>query len=152
MRTAFFAGSFDPFTLGHKDIADRGLALFDRLIIGIGYNEHKASARRSPEERLRAIEAIYAGDERVTVMLYTGLTAEVARKAGACCLLRGVRDTRDFEYEKSIADTNRCMFGLDTVLLFCDPAVSFVSASMVRELENNGCDVSRFIPCPKEKD
>ncbi len=145
MRTTFFAGSFDPFTLGHKDIADRALAMFDRLVIGIGYNEHKAG-RRSLPERIAAIERIYEGDSRVSVVPYTGLTATAAADAGACCLIRGVRDTRDFEYEKAIAEVNRRLFGIETVLLFADPSLSFVSSSMVAELEHHGYDVSQFLP------
>lgn len=145
MSTLFFAGSFDPFTIGHKDIAERGLAQSGRVIIGVGYNCAKRS-RRSVEERVAHIREVFAGVDGIEVVSYTGLTAVAASEHGADAMLRGVRDSRDFDYERTIADVNRSMFGIDTVLLFADPQLASVSSSMVNELSDNGCDVSRFIP------
>lgn len=144
-HTTFFAGSFDPFTIGHRDIVERALSMFGHVVIGVGYNINK-EGHRSVEDRVEAIRGVFEDDDRITVTAYTGLTAEAARRAGAHSLLRGVRDTRDFEYERTMADVNRRLFGLDTVLLIADPTLASVSSSMVRELEANGCDVSRFLP------
>lgn len=146
MKTLFFAGSFDPFTIGHADIVKRALQLADRVIIGLGYNCHKATGHESLEKRIETIERLYAADARVTVVSYSGLTATAANELGATAILRGVRDTRDFEYERTIADVNRRMFCLETILLFADPALASVSSSMVNELLSNGCDVSSLLP------
>ncbi len=144
-HTTFFAGSFDPFTIGHRDIVERALTMFGRVVIGVGYNIKK-QGHRPVEERVEAIRRVFEDDDRIVVTSYSGLTAEAARAAGAHSLLRGVRDIRDFEFERTMADVNRRLFGIDTVLLVADPTLSSVSSSMVRELEANGCDVSRFLP------
>lgn len=145
MRTAVFPGSFDPFTIGHKDIADRALRIFDRLVIGIGYNIHK-SAEDSISARVKNIEALYADDERVSVEAYTGLTVEFARRHGAGFIVRGLREVKDFEYERNLADTNAAISEIETVFLTARPELGFVSSSMVRELIANGYDASRFLP------
>ncbi len=145
MRTAVFPGSFDPFTIGHKDIADRALRIFDRLIIGIGYNIHKASAD-TIAERVESIQAIYEDDERVTVEAYTGLTVDFAHSHGADFIVRGLREVKDFEYERNLADTNAAISDIETVFLTARPELGFVSSSMVRELIANGYDASRFLP------
>ncbi len=144
MSTAVFAGSFDPFTVGHADIVERGLHVFDNIIIGIGYNEHK-SGSSSCDNRRQAIERLYAGEPRVKVLVYTGLTVEFVRRCGADVLLRGARGSADFEYERNLADTNRAVAGVETVILVARPEFAFVSSSMVRELMHNGFDVSRFV-------
>ncbi|MDE6741070.1 MAG: pantetheine-phosphate adenylyltransferase [Muribaculaceae bacterium] len=149
MKTAVFPGSFDPFTIGHKDIADRALMIFDRLIIGIGYNIHKC-AGDSISARVQEIEAIYAGDHRVSVEPYTGLTVDFAREHGAGFIVRGLREVKDFEYERNLADTNAAISHIETVFLTSRPELGFISSSMVRELRANGYDASRFIP--KRKD
>ena len=145
MRTAVFPGSFDPFTIGHKDIADRALRIFDRLVIAIGYNINKASAD-SIADRVKAIEAVYAGDPRVAVEAYTGLTVDFARLHGAGFIVRGLREVKDFEYERNLADTNAAISDIETVFLTARPELGFVSSSMVRELTAHGYDSSRFIP------
>lgn len=145
MKTALFAGSFDPFTIGHKDIADRGLRIFDRLVIGVGVSEHK-KGEWPVERRIAAINEIYGGDMRVVVEAYSGLTVDFARHCGAEFLLRGVRSVSDFEAERQLADVNRHIAGIDTVILFSRPDLSFVSSSMVRELRHNGYDISRYLP------
>ena len=145
MRTAVFPGSFDPFTIGHKDIADRALRIFDRLVIAIGYNIHKATAD-SIADRMKAIEDVYAGDPRVAVEAYTGLTVDFARLHGAGFIVRGLREVKDFEYERNLADTNAAISDIETVFLTARPELGFVSSSMVRELTAHGYDASRFIP------
>ena len=142
---AFYAGSFDPFTIGHKYIADRALEMFGELIIGIGYNEKKQN-EFSTEERILKIKRIYGGNERVTVFAYSGLTAEVAKENGARLLVRGVRNGVDFEKEKELADINLKVFAIPTVFIPSDPNLSYISSSMVRELKHFGEDVARFLP------
>lgn len=150
MRTAVFPGSFDPFTIGHKDIADRALRMFDRLIIGIGYNIHKHTAD-AMESRVKDIENLYADDPRVSVEAYTGLTVDFARRHGAGFIVRGLREVKDFEYERNLADTNAAISDIETVFLTARPEFGFVSSSMVRELASNGYDPSRFLP-KKQRD
>lgn len=141
---ALFAGSFDPFTIGHASIVERGLSMFDEIIIGVGYNEHKPG-EWTPEERVKAIAEYFKDQPRVNVEAYTGLTALFARKTESGVLLRAVRSVQDFEYERNLAEANREVFGLDTVILYSDPKFSFVSSSLVRELIHNGFDASRYI-------
>lgn len=141
---ALFAGSFDPFTIGHCSIVERALKMFDHIVIGIGFNEHKPG-EWSVAQRLRAIRDFYAYNSNVTVEAYSGLTATFAKEIEAGVLLRGVRSTIDFEYERNLADTNRKLFGIDTVLLISEPDLAFVSSSMVRELLHNGVDASEYI-------
>ncbi|MDE7409626.1 MAG: pantetheine-phosphate adenylyltransferase [Muribaculaceae bacterium] len=145
MKTAVFPGSFDPFTIGHKDIADRALRIFDRLIIGIGYNINK-TAGEDIAARAKAIETVFAGEDRVSVEAYTGLTVDFARRHGARFIVRGLREVKDFEYERNLADTNAAISDIETVFLTARPEYGFISSSMVRELTANGYDASRFIP------
>ncbi len=149
MRTAVFPGSFDPFTIGHKDIADRALKIFDRLIIGIGYNIKKTPAD-SIAARVKDIKDIYADDDRVRVEAYTGLTVDFASRHGAAFIVRGLREVKDFEYERNLADTNAAISDIETLFLTARPELGFISSSMVRELTANGYDASRFIPKKKE--
>lgn len=151
MRTALFAGSFDPFTVGHQSIVDRALPLFDKIVIAIGTNSSK-SPRRPVEERLRDIRDLYGGDSRVEVTTYTGLTVDAARQLGASFLLRGVRSVADFEYERTLADINRNISGIESVLLYALPQYGSVSSSIVRELESYGVDVSEYLPKRKEQE
>ncbi len=145
MKTAIFPGSFDPFTIGHKDIADRALRIFDRLVIGVGYNENKSSFS-DVKERVEAICRIYQSDPRVTVEEYAGLTIEFARRHDAGFIVRGLREVKDFEYERNLADTNSSISDIETVFLVARPELGFISSSMVRELKRNGYDPSRFLP------
>ena len=141
---AFFPGSFDPFTIGHKDIADRALAMFDKLVIAIGYNENKKGLL-SPEERKARIESVYKDNPRVEVILYNTLTADLAKELGAT-IIKGVRSVKDFEYERDQAETNRKLTGVETLLLCSSPEVSAISSTLVRELMHFGKDVSPFLP------
>lgn len=145
MRTAIFPGSFDPFTIGHKDITDRALKIFERVIIGVGYNENKSSFT-DVKERVKTIEKVYKSDPRVSVEAYKGLTVDFARQNDARYIIRGLREVKDFEYERNLADTNAAISEIETVFLVARPELGFVSSSMVRELARNGFDISRFIP------
>lgn len=145
MKTAIFPGSFDPFTIGHKDITDRALRIFDRVVIGVGYNENKSSFL-NVKDRVAAIESIYKNDPRVEVEQYTGLTVEFARRHDARFIIRGLREVKDFEYERNLADTNSAISEIETVFLVARPELGYVSSSMVRELSRNGYDTSRFLP------
>ncbi len=141
---ALFAGSFDPFTIGHEAIVAQALKIFDQIVIGIGYNEMKPG-EWSVAQRLRAIQDLYKNEPRVKVEAYSGLTAIFMREVGADALLRGVRSVKDFEYERNLADINRATFGAETVVIFSEPRFSFVSSSMIRELIHNGFDPSKYI-------
>lgn len=145
MRIALFAGTFDPFTIGHKSIVDRGLRLFDKIIIAVGINADKPSGTPIAQ-RLEAIRQAFAPDAPIEVVSYTGLTADTARQYGATALLRGVRTVADFEYERTLADINLKVLGIDTVMLTALPELSMVSSSMVRDLHRHGYDISQFLP------
>lgn len=145
MKTAIFPGSFDPFTLGHKDIADRALAIFDCVVIGVGFNENK-SGFSDVKDRVEAIKAVYSDEPRVKVESYSGLTIEFARRHDARFIIRGLREVKDFEYERNLADTNSAISDIETVFLVARPELGFISSSMVRELYRNGYDASRFLP------
>lgn len=147
MRKAVFPGSFDPFTIGHKDIADRALEMFDALIIGIGYNISKPGME-SVEDRVNRIKSLYAHNPKVEVEPYTGLTVDFAKKHDAKFIVRGLREVKDFEYERNLADTNSAISDIETVFLIARPELGFVSSSMVRELIANHYDASMFLPKP----
>ena len=143
MKRALFAGSFNPFTIGHADIVKRGLELFDEVVIAIGDNQDKPSA--DIDERLAAIRSIYKDESRVRVEVYHSLTVDFVREVGACVLLRGVRSVADFEYERQMADANRALAGIETVVLFTKPELSYISSSLVRDLKKHGADVSALV-------
>ena len=145
-RIALFPGSFDPFTKGHEDIVLRGLNLFDEIIVTIGYNSNKS--RYFPvEEMVGKIEATFADFDSVSVKVYNELTAEYAKKFDAKFLLRGLRNTTDFEYENSIAQVNRHLNKeLETVFLITSPEFASVSSSIIREVHKYGGNVTDFIP------
>lgn len=144
-KTALFAGTFDPYTRGHHALVGRALALFDTVVIAVGRNLDK-KCMFSIEERVAAIEKLYAGNGRVKVAVYDTLTMDFAQSVGATALLRGVRSVKDFEYERDIADINLRLGGIDTVLLVSEPEYASVSSSVVRELMKYGKDVSELLP------
>lgn len=144
-RIAIFPGSFDPFTLGHHSIVERGLNLFDKIIIAIGYNEQK-QVSDNIDKRVSVIKEIYAGNNNVEVISYSGLTVECAKRHNARFILRGVRNFIDFEYERNLAEINRKVGNIETILLFTLPEHGAISSSMVRELQHNGVDVRDFLP------
>lgn len=149
MRTAIFPGSFDPFTVGHASVVERGLPLFDRIVIGVGVNDSKRSLY-TPAERVEAIRRIYAAEERIKVVSYDDLTIDLARREGAQFILRGLRSVKDFEYERDIAAMNKHLSGVETVLMFTESQYSAISSSVVRELISYGKDVSPFLPATTE--
>ena len=142
---AFYAGSFDPFTIGHLSIAKRALEIFGELIIAVGFNESKRN-ERTVEERILHIQKIFSETPNVTVFAYEGLTAEVARENGAGVLVRGVRNSIDFEKEKDLADINLEVFDMPTIMIPAEPSLSYISSSMVRELSHFGKDISKYLP------
>lgn len=145
MQKVLFPGSFDPFTLGHADIVKRALGLFDEVVVAVGYNEQKAGWM-PVEERVDAIKRLYAEEPRVTVESYTGLTVDFARERGITTIIRGVRTTADFEFEVQLADVNRQLTGIETIMLPASPQLASISSSIVRELVHFGHDVSAFLP------
>lgn len=149
MRTVIFPGSFNPFTIGHADIVERALRLFDRVVVAIGYNEQKGN-KADVEERLNTIRSLYAQESRVEVISYSGLTVDAARQCGATAILRSVRSIKDYEYELQMADVNRQLTGIDTVVLFARPELASISSSVVRELQHFGQDITRFLPNMKK--
>lgn len=147
-KIAIFPGSFDPFTIGHASIVERGLPLFDEIVIGVGFNANKRSLL-SPEERVEAIRNLYTNEPRIRVVAYNDLTIDLARREGANYILRGLRSVKDFEYERDIANINNRLAGVETVLLFTEPQFSDISSSVVRELIAFGKDVTDFLPKKK---
>ena len=145
MKIAIFPGSFDPFTVGHASIVDRGLPMFDRIVIGVGVNDKKRSFY-TPEQRVEAIQKVYACEPRIKVVSYSDLTIDLARREGATFILRGLRSVKDFEYERDIAAMNKRLAGVETVMLFTEAQYSDISSSVVRELIAYGKDVSAFLP------
>jgi len=145
MKRALFPGSFDPFTVGHLDIVERGIKIFDEIVVGIGINSEK-KYMFSLEERLAFIEACFENESRVRVSTYKGLTINFCKEIDADFILRGVRNNGDFEFEKAIARTNRHMSKIETVFLLTSAETSYISSSIVREIIRNNGDYSTFIP------
>lgn len=147
-RIALFPGTFDPITLGHVDIINRALPLFDKVIIGIGRNSNKAPMF-SDEQRIGWIEEIYRDNSKISTILYEGLTVDCCRKVGANFIVRGIRYVNDFEYEKAIADMNRSLDeNIETVFLTCLPQYTSVASTLVRDVIRNGGDARPFLPEP----
>lgn len=144
MKRALFPGSFRPFTRGHADIVERALALFDEVVIAVGVNVEKPAAVL--DALVEPVRRLYDGNPRVRVEAFTGLTATFAEQCGACCIVRGVRSFKDFEYERDMADVNRQLSGVETVILFSKPELSAVSSSIVRELAAYGADITPYLP------
>ena len=145
-RICLFPGTFDPVTLGHIDIIDRALPLFDKFVIGIGRNVNKAPMF-SEEQRLKWLKEIYKDNLKVEAVFYDGLTVECCKSVGANFILRGIRYVNDFEYEKAIADMNRSLEGhIETIFLTCLPQFTSVASTLVRDVLRNGGNVSQFLP------
>jgi len=147
-RIALFPGTFDPFTNGHLDVVRRGTVLFDEVIIALGNNSSKT--RYLPvEQMLELITDVFQDEPRVQVQAYKGLTADFAREVGARFLLRGLRNTTDFEYENTIAQANRHVNpALETVFLITSPALAAISSTIIREIHRFGGNVNDFVPFP----
>ena len=149
MSIAIFPGTFDPFTIGHDALVRRALGVTDELYIAIGINTEKRTML-TLEERLERIAALYKDEPRIHVVSYEGLTTDFAQSIGAKFIIRGVRSAIDFEYERNIADVNRMLTGIDTILLISEPEYAAISSSMVRELVHFGKDISKYLPTPPE--
>ena len=145
MRTAIFPGTFDPFTIGHDALVHRALGIVDELYIAIGVNTEKRTML-SLEERVGRITVLYKDEPRVHVVSYEGLTTDFAQTIGAQFIIRGVRSAIDFEYERNIADINRLLTNIDTLILISEPQYASISSSMVRELAHFGKNVDPYLP------
>lgn len=145
-RIALFPGTFDPITIGHLDIINRALPLFDKLYIGIGRNANKTSMF-SEQQRLQWIKDIFRNSDKVSAVVYEGLTVECCKKISANFILRGIRYVNDFEYEKAIADMNRSLANdIETVFLTCLPQYTSVASTLIRDVLRNNGDATRFLP------
>lgn len=145
MRRAIFPGTFDPFTIGHYSVVQRALTFMDEVVIGIGINENKKTWFPT-EKRVEMIEQLFADEPRVKVDSYDSLTIDFAKAKEAQFIVRGIRTVHDFEYEETIADINRKLAGIETILLFTEPELTSISSTIVRELLQFGKDVTPFLP------
>lgn len=143
-KVAFFAGSFNPFTVGHLSIVERLAPLFDKVIVAVGCNWSKNE--QDSDQVVDKIKESVGNIPNVTVISYSGLTVDAAKAYHATVLVRGVRDVADYEKEKTMADVNRAIGNMETLLMFALPQYSFISSSLVRELEHYGSDVSSMLP------
>lgn len=144
-RIAIFPGTFDPFTIGHMSLVERALNMLDEIVIAIGVNEAK-SQYFSVDERVRMLEDLFRSNPRVKVLSYNCLTVDLARQCHTGFILRGIRSVNDFEYEKTIADVNRKISGVETLVLFTEPEHTHISSTIVRELLRYGRSVDEFLP------
>ncbi len=146
MKTAIFTGVFNPFTIGHADIVERALKIFDRVVVGIGYNPRKGEGDNI-QERIEQITTVYKDEPRVLVEAYSDMAADLAKRYNATAVVKGVRSIKDFEYERSQAEYNSLLGdGLETVVFFARPELEALSSSAVRTLQHFGKDVSKFLP------
>jgi len=145
MKRAIFPGTFDPFTIGHYSIVQRGLSFFDEIVIGIGFNQTKKTLF-SVEKRVEMIQQAFKDEPRVKVASYNSLTVDFALSLQAEFVLRGLRSVGDFEYERTAADANRKLTGVETVILFTESKYAYISSSVVRDLITYGKDISIFLP------
>nr|WP_320037102.1 pantetheine-phosphate adenylyltransferase [uncultured Bacteroides sp.] len=145
MKRAIFPGTFDPFTVGHFSVVKRALTFMDEIVIGIGINENKKTYFPI-EKRVEMISNLYKDEPRIKVVPYNSLTIDFANSVDAKFIVRGIRTVKDFEYEETIADINRQLAGIETILLFTEPELTCVSSTIVRELLRYNKDISSFIP------
>ncbi len=145
-RICLFPGTFDPVTLGHTDIINRALPLFDKIIVGIGINSSK-NPMFSADQRMEWFNEIYSDEPKVESAVYEGLTVNFCEKIGARYILRGIRYVSDFEYEKTIADANRTLDNkIETIFLTGEPKYTSVASTIVRDILRNGGNASPFLP------
>ena len=145
MRRAIFPGTFDPFTIGHASVVRRAPASDVYKRQGIGINENK-NTHFPIEKREKMIRDYYRDEPRIKVQSYDCLTIDFAKEVDASLIIRGIRTVKDFEYEETIADINRKLTGIETILLFTEPELTCVSSTTVRELLQFGKDISMFLP------
>ena len=144
-KIAVFAGTFDPFTIGHQDIVNRALPLFDKIIVAIGVNEDKAPFF-SLGERMESIKRSFINNEKIIIEAYTGLTGEFCNKNNARFLIRGIRNSVDFQYESDLAQVNRELFELETIFFMSIPTLTHISSSLVKELYKNKGNYQEYLP------
>jgi pantetheine-phosphate adenylyltransferase len=145
-RIAVFPGSFDPFTIGHESIVKRALPLFDKIIIAIGKNTNKDDFF-TLDKRIEWIKTVFSGEDKIEVTAYSGLTVDFCKEIGAKYILRGVRTSSDFEYERAIGQMNRVMDKkIETVFLLTQPEHTFITSTIVRDVIRHGGDASAFLP------
>ncbi|MFM7636503.1 MAG: pantetheine-phosphate adenylyltransferase [Crocinitomicaceae bacterium] len=147
-RIGLFPGSFDPFTKGHEAVVRKSLSLFDQVVIGIGVNSRKEYLFPL-ENRKRHIQSLFSDEEKVTIAVYQELTVTFCKKIGATHVVRGLRDSKDFQYEKSIAHMNFQLAEIETVFLLTNQEFSAVNSSIIREMYLNGADISSFVTSPQ---
>jgi len=145
VKKAIFPGSFDPFTVGHESIVNRGLEVFDHIVIAVGINSDK-HCLFNVRQRVDFIKTVFADEPRVSVETYDGLTVDFARQLGCSHIIRGLRTSADFEFERAIAQVNRQMTGIDTVFLLTTPEHTPVNSTIVRDILRHGGDASLFLP------
>lgn len=145
MKRAIFPGTFDPFTIGHHSVVKRALTFMDEVVVGIGINESKKTYF-PVEKRVEMVLKLYENEPRVRVLAYDCLTIDFAQQVEAEFIVRGIRTVNDFEYEETIADINRKLAGIETILLFTEPELTSISSTIVRELLAYGKDISCFVP------
>lgn len=151
MKRALFPGTFDPFTRGHESIVRRTLSFMDEVVIAIVDNSEKHPLLTA-EQRLKMISDFYAGETRVYVVSFKGLITDIARECVADVIVRGVRGVKDFEYEETLASVYKSLSGIETILLYADPELAFVSSTVVREMMKYGKDISRYMPVGMKTD
>ena len=145
-KIAVFPGSFDPITIGHQSIINRAVNIFDKIIVAVGENAEKANFF-SIEQRMQWIELVFANEERVSVSRYSGLTVDFCKKVNARFILRGLRTSADFEFERSIGQINKQLYPeIETVFLLTTPQHTAINSSIVRDIIRNGGDASMFVP------
>lgn len=146
-KTALFPGSFDPFTVGHEAIVRRALKMFDEIIIAVGANTAKKGGHFSLDNRMKMIKSVFVDEPRVIVDHYEGLTVDFCRDKGAGFLLRGLRTSADFEYERAIAQVNKAMApDIESVFLLTAPEHTPINSTIVKDIIRHGGDASRFVP------
>ena len=145
-KVAVFPGSFDPFTVGHESIVLRALSLFDKIIIAVGYNANKKSLF-SIDQRLDMISKVFENESRVEVISYEGLTVDLCKRINVLYILRGLRTSDDFEFERAVGQVNKALNpGIESVFFLTAPEHSFVNSSVVREIIQHNGDPSQFFP------
>jgi pantetheine-phosphate adenylyltransferase len=145
-KIALFPGSFDPFTIGHESVVNRALPLFDKIIIAVGFNTQK-KALLNLESRIKLIKDVFSGNQKIEVHHYQGLTIDYCKKVNSLYLLRGLRTSADFEYERAIGQMNKAMDpSIETVFLLTSPEYTFVNSTIVRDILFYGGDASKFLP------
>ena len=144
LRIAVFSGSFDPITIGHEDIALRATSFFDKVIIAVGENIQK-KCLFTLEQRIEFLKVCFKNNEKIEIDCYQGLTSEYCQKKNAL-IIRGIRNVQDFQYENEIAQTNKMLFGVETVFIPCTPHLSCISSSIFRDIYLHGGDYTKLLP------